>query len=86
MPPAKVNKNAKSDVVYNILKRWWYCLPDWPPKDFDFNAELTKNKLKLVEISKWRQTPEIDEKGIFFLLTNYFHVNEFYIIMMQKRI
>jgi hypothetical protein len=54
MPPAKVNKNAKSDVVYNILKRWWYCLPDWPPKDFDFNAELTKNKLKLVEISKWR--------------------------------
>ncbi len=31
MAAKPVNKNAKSDVVYNILKRWWYCMPDWPP-------------------------------------------------------
>ena len=22
--------------------RWWYVLPDWPPKDFDYTAALAE--------------------------------------------
>jgi hypothetical protein len=26
---------TKNSLVSQLLKRWWYALPKWPPEDFD---------------------------------------------------
>jgi hypothetical protein len=26
---------TKSTLVNQLLRRWWYALPKWPPEDFD---------------------------------------------------
>ncbi len=28
----------KNNIVYDILKRWWYCMEDWPPLHYDYEA------------------------------------------------
>lgn len=32
--------NSKIFVVDEFAKRWWYALPEWPPKDTDYNTLL----------------------------------------------
>lgn len=34
--------------------RWWYCLPEWPPADFDYEAALNKQGYRLVGNDKFR--------------------------------
>jgi len=46
-----------------VLKRWWYCLPDWPPTGHDYSLELAKNKLRKVDQKYWRIEPETDANG-----------------------
>jgi hypothetical protein len=29
------NGNRKEILIYKILKRWWYAIGEWPPKDFN---------------------------------------------------
>jgi hypothetical protein len=29
------NKNKNENLIYKILKRWWYAIGEWPPKNFD---------------------------------------------------
>jgi hypothetical protein len=32
--------SAKSKIIYDILRRWWYCMPNWPPADFIYTPAL----------------------------------------------
>ena len=34
--------------------RWWYCLPEWPPADFDYEGALHRLKYRLVDGNKFR--------------------------------
>jgi hypothetical protein len=49
--------------VTNFLKRWWYAVPHWPPKDYDIVSKLKELKLRKVNIQEWRLEPNVDENG-----------------------
>jgi len=59
--PAK--SGTKDELVYNVLKRWWYCMPEWPPANFDYSAELEKRKLRKIDFKYWRIERDVDERG-----------------------
>lgn len=60
----KKDRSIKEQVVADLLCRWWYVLPDWPPNDDAFyQAELAKRSLKKVSIDQWEWEPDIDSKG-----------------------
>ena len=48
----------KGNLVYELLERWWYALPDWPPDNYDVTQKLRENKLRLVKINDWRREPK----------------------------
>jgi len=54
---------TKDSLVKDILKRWWYVLPDWPPKDFDYNTALRSKKLKRIDLAVWKMHKDEDEDG-----------------------
>ena len=58
------NKNqkpkTKSILVYQLLKRWWYVLPKWPPDNYDCSNKLKKNKLRIVKLIDWKKEPKYD--------------------------
>lgn len=54
----------KDSIIRGILRRWWYCMEDWPPVDYDYAAKLLENNLRLVKLEKWKSEPELDESGI----------------------
>lgn len=58
---------AKKELIYNILKRWWYCMPDWPPVDYDYSEKLKENQLRKVELALWKLEPNFDDAGNRFL-------------------
>lgn len=60
--PKKVVKK-KDVLVYDVLKRWWYALPEWPPAGHDYSAELAKNKLRKVDPKYFRKEVETDANG-----------------------
>lgn len=60
----KKDRSIKEQVVADLLCRWWYVLPDWPPNDEAFyQAELSKRSLKKVSIDEWEWEPDVDSKG-----------------------
>jgi len=40
-----------NDFSIGILNRWWYCLGEWPPENYDYSDKLSAYKLRKVEIS-----------------------------------
>ena len=48
----------KGTLVYELLERWWYALPDWPPNNYDDTQKLIENRLRLVKINDWRREPK----------------------------
>jgi len=54
---------TKDDLVYDVLKRWWYCLPDWPPVNYDYKPALLKHRLRVVEFKNFRNEKEVSEEG-----------------------
>jgi hypothetical protein len=66
-------RTAKEQLVADILCRWWYVMPDWPPVDFDFASTLKANKLRLVPLDKWEDEPDVDASGFMkcYALTQY---------------
>jgi len=50
---AKIVK-TKVDLIYDVLKRWWFVLPDWPPVDYDYTTALEENKLRVVAKISWK--------------------------------
>jgi len=60
----KKDRTPKESVVVDLLIRWWYALPDWPPAEPEYyEAELAKRKLRRVSIQEWEWVPEIDKDG-----------------------
>jgi hypothetical protein len=59
--PKKISLKPKGNLVYDILKRWWYALPDWPPENYDTSEKLKENKLRLVKIIDWKKEPKFDK-------------------------
>lgn len=46
-----------------VLKRWWYCFGEWPPADYDYEAQLRRYKLRQVEWVQFKREPELDVDG-----------------------
>jgi len=59
-----VELKEKQEYVEEVLKRWWYVLPEWPPADFDYAPILESESLRKVDISLWKLEPEVDENGL----------------------
>lgn len=60
----KRNRTSKEQAVAELLCRWWYVLPDWPPvDDAYYQAELAKRQLRKVTIEEWEWVAEEDSKG-----------------------
>ncbi|EEA04874.1 uncharacterized protein CMU_039410 [Cryptosporidium muris RN66] len=67
------DRDRKQILVAAVLCRWWHALPDWPPPNMDYNIELHKNKLRLVDIDDWEDAVDIDDNGYakVYQLSNY---------------
>jgi len=62
-PMKKRNRSAKEDAVAELLCRWWYVLPDWPPvEDSYYQPLLEKQGYKKVQIEEWEWVPDVDGK------------------------
>eukprot|EP00930_Biecheleria_cincta_P049067 TRINITY_DN34319_c0_g1_i1.p1 TRINITY_DN34319_c0_g1~~TRINITY_DN34319_c0_g1_i1.p1 ORF type:complete len:517 (+),score=144.86 TRINITY_DN34319_c0_g1_i1:20-1570(+) len=62
-PRKKEERTAKQALVAQLLCRWWYVLPDWPPKDFDYDAALAARGYRRVSVEAFEHEPELDEQG-----------------------
>jgi len=45
-------------VVKEVLCRWWYCLPDWPPP-LDWATELKTLGYREVQVHEWEAVEEV---------------------------
>ena len=52
---------TKDSLVKQLLCRWWYALPAYPPKDVNYDALLAEKQLRQVEVKNWKLEP--DEKN-----------------------
>jgi len=60
----KKDRSPKEQVVVDLLCRWWYAMPDWPPADpAYYETELGKKSLRRVSIQEWEWVPDTDDKG-----------------------
>ena len=50
----------KKYYVHQLLQRWWYSLPMWPPENYDISEKLRENNLRLVEEKNWKKEAEIN--------------------------
>jgi len=57
----RARRSPKELLVSELLCRWWYVLPDWPPTDY--TEELKRRHLRVVEIKDWERVPERDKLG-----------------------
>eukprot|EP00929_Paragymnodinium_shiwhaense_P117970 TRINITY_DN8947_c3_g1_i1.p1 TRINITY_DN8947_c3_g1~~TRINITY_DN8947_c3_g1_i1.p1 ORF type:complete len:274 (+),score=79.35 TRINITY_DN8947_c3_g1_i1:114-935(+) len=64
-PVRKKDKSLKDQIVAELLCRWWYALPDWPPpmNDKYWTEQLEKRNLRQVQIEEWEWVPDEDSKG-----------------------
>jgi hypothetical protein len=58
-----IDRAPKEKLVADLLCRWWYVLPEWPPANFDYASELDKNNLRVVGLDHWEEEPDQDSKG-----------------------
>ena len=54
---------TKYSLVYEILKRWWYIMPEWPPRNFDYSPLLKQANLREVPHENFRFESEVDAQG-----------------------
>lgn len=61
----KKDRQPKEEAVAQLLCRWWYSLPDWPPQEESYYQEkLRAEGCKKVRIEEWEWLPEVDDKGL----------------------
>ena len=60
----KTTLKPKGILVNELLKRWWYALPAWPPENFDTSEKLKENNLRLVKIIDWKKEPKFDKDNL----------------------
>ena len=53
----------KSILVYQLLKRWWYALPKWPPENYDCSDKLNEKKLRVVNLIDWKKESKFNENN-----------------------
>jgi len=58
-----VDRAPKEQLVADLLCRWWYVLPEWPPADFEYAKELEKSNLRIVSLDRWEEEPDHDKLG-----------------------
>lgn len=65
VPPPKPTeeRDARQRLVAQLLCRWWWAMPPWPPENFDCDAELTRLRFRRVSTLTFDREPELDEKG-----------------------
>merc|ERR1719491_2078711 len=56
-------RTAKQKLVAQVMCRWWYVLPPWPPENFDYDAALAKRRYRRVPTVAFDKAPEVDEGG-----------------------
>lgn len=49
---------TKHTLASEILKRWWYGLPEWPPKDTNYEALLAEKNFYIVSFEEFTIQPE----------------------------
>ncbi|GBE59853.1 hypothetical protein, conserved [Babesia ovata] len=57
------NRTDKDVLVAKLLCRWWYVLPDWPPKDYNYHEQLQKNMLKCYPVKEFEDRENVDSNG-----------------------
>lgn len=64
--PSKPPKDRapKQALVAQLLCRWWYVLPDWPPKDFNYDFALRSRGYRNVPLKFFEYVPTADENGL----------------------
>eukprot|EP00929_Paragymnodinium_shiwhaense_P076868 TRINITY_DN39577_c0_g2_i1.p1 TRINITY_DN39577_c0_g2~~TRINITY_DN39577_c0_g2_i1.p1 ORF type:complete len:404 (+),score=118.20 TRINITY_DN39577_c0_g2_i1:54-1265(+) len=57
-------RDGKQRLVAKLLCRWWYALPDWPPRDIAYyDKRLEARKLRRILIQAFDRVPDVDEDG-----------------------
>lgn len=51
-------------LISDILSRWWFVFPVWPPADFDYAKALRKTGCREVPIADWLAAPKKDADGL----------------------
>ena len=51
---------TKNELVKEILKRWWYGMPEWPTTDPEYyTRKLKANNLRVVDHDRFLNDPEV---------------------------
>ena len=69
----KAMLKPKDSLIVGILRRWWYCMEEWPPIDYDYKEKLKENGFRSVEFSTWKTQPEKDANGYLFEYFRFFN-------------
>mmetsp|Transcript_75724 Transcript_75724/g.202585 ORF Transcript_75724/g.202585 Transcript_75724/m.202585 type:complete len:370 (+) Transcript_75724:45-1154(+) len=58
-------RGPKDELVDKVLRRWWYCMPDWPPGpgEFDYDGELRRRKLRKFDHYEFSLHPKVFDDG-----------------------
>eukprot|EP01017_Pseudomicrothorax_dubius_P003342 TRINITY_DN10458_c0_g1_i1.p1 TRINITY_DN10458_c0_g1~~TRINITY_DN10458_c0_g1_i1.p1 ORF type:complete len:320 (-),score=50.92 TRINITY_DN10458_c0_g1_i1:84-1043(-) len=54
---------TKKALVLDVLIRWWYCMPDWPPVDYDYGPSLKQRRLRKLDAVAFKHEPIYDHEG-----------------------
>ena len=57
---AKTIQKRRKYYIHQLLQRWWYALPPWPPNNYDTSQKLEENKLRLVQKENWKKEIDIN--------------------------
>jgi len=63
-PKPVEERDAKQKLVAQLLCRWWFALPPWPPEDFDSDAALMNRGFRRAPVNTFAQEPECDKRGL----------------------
>ena len=58
-----INFRNRSHILQEFCKRWWYVLPEWPPRDYDYSEKLKNLKLREVPVEQWMETPDFSKEA-----------------------
>lgn len=64
IPKSVEERDAKQKLVAQLLCRWWFALPPWPPEDFDSDVVLKSRGFRRVPLNTFDQEVELDEAGL----------------------
>ncbi|GIX65068.1 uncharacterized protein BcabD6B2_45030 [Babesia caballi] len=56
-------RTAKDVLVAQLLCRWWYVLPDWPPANYNYHEQLEKRMLKCYPVKEFDDRENVDSDG-----------------------